>query len=102
MFAVPITACELPCTRTCRLQANRHADALIVASLVGGELWDRARQEYMFANPHPYMRVVHAMLGSDWQGGSLACGGQQPRGGSQCASLNGLACGGPAMPCLLG
>lgn len=25
-------------------QANRHADAMVIASVVGGDLWDKARK----------------------------------------------------------
>ena len=50
---------------TC-LRLNRHADALITASLVGGDTWEKARKEYMYAHPRPYMRVVHAVLSGDW------------------------------------
>lgn len=48
------------------LRHGRHADALITASLVGGETWEKARKEYMYAHPRPYMRVVHSVLSGDW------------------------------------
>ena len=50
------------------VQAGRHADALVVASVAGGEAWDRARKAYMQAHPRPFMRMVHATLSSDWLG----------------------------------
>lgn len=49
------------------LKAGRYADALIAASLVGGDTWDAARLEFMHAQPRPYMRVVHAVLSGDWE-----------------------------------
>lgn len=49
-------------------QANRHADALVIASVVGGEAWDTARKAYMTAHPRPFMRMLHAVLGGEWAG----------------------------------
>lgn len=49
-------------------QANRHADAMVVASVVGGDLWDKARKAYMTAHPRPFMRLLHSVLSGDWQG----------------------------------
>lgn len=48
-------------------KAGRHADALIVASIIGGSAWENARLEYMHANPRPFMRIVHAVLDGDWK-----------------------------------
>ncbi|KAL4435628.1 hypothetical protein ABPG77_002591 [Micractinium sp. CCAP 211/92] len=47
--------------------ASRHADAMVVASVVGGDLWDRARKAYMTAHPRPFMRLLHSVLSGDWQ-----------------------------------
>lgn len=49
------------------LKVERYADALIAASLVGGEIWDKAREKYMQAHPRPFMRVVHAALSGNWK-----------------------------------
>jgi protein transport protein SEC31 len=49
------------------LRLRRYADALVAASLVGGETWDKARKEFMYAHPRPFMRVVHAVLSGDWE-----------------------------------
>jgi len=49
------------------VRLGRYADALVAASLVGGETWDQARKEFMHAHPRPYMRVVHAVLSGDWE-----------------------------------
>ncbi|PSC76171.1 transport SEC31-like protein B isoform B [Micractinium conductrix] len=48
------------------LDAKRHADALVVASVAGGDLWEKARKAYMTAHPRPFMRVLHAVLSGDW------------------------------------
>ncbi|KAL4425258.1 hypothetical protein ABPG75_009274 [Micractinium tetrahymenae] len=48
------------------LAANRHADAMVLASVVGGELWDTARKAYMTAHPRPFMRLLHSVLSGDW------------------------------------
>ncbi|PRW34057.1 transport SEC31-like protein B isoform A [Chlorella sorokiniana] len=48
------------------IEANRHADAMIIASVVGGELWDKARKAYMVAHPRPFMRMLHSVLSGDW------------------------------------
>jgi protein transport protein SEC31 len=49
------------------VRLGRYADALVAASLVGGDTWDQARKEFMHAHPRPYMRVVHAVLSGDWE-----------------------------------
>ncbi|KAK9829183.1 hypothetical protein WJX72_004364 [[Myrmecia] bisecta] len=48
------------------LQADRMADALIIGSLGGGELWTKAQKEYMRRAPRPYMKVVHAIMENDF------------------------------------
>jgi hypothetical protein len=63
-FAFLALACQPP-----GMQVGRHADALLIASLVGGEVWERARSEFMRSQPRPYMRVVQAVVTSDWKGG---------------------------------
>lgn len=70
------TCCKSHGSRCCALrhptcpvplpQHKRHADALVIASVVGGELWDRARKAYMTAHPRPFMRMLHAVLSGDW------------------------------------
>ena len=41
---------------------------MMIASVVGGELWDKARKAYMTAHPRPFMRMLHAVLSGDWAG----------------------------------
>lgn len=47
--------------------AGRYADAMLIASLIGGEPWNAARRQFMQALPRPFMRVVHAILSGDWR-----------------------------------
>jgi hypothetical protein len=49
------------------------ADALLVGSVGGGELWARAQREYMRRQPRPYMKLVAAVMDRDLAGarGSL-------------------------------
>jgi hypothetical protein len=54
-------------------QAKRHADALVIASAVGGDAFDRARRAYMLAHPRPFMRLLHAVLGGEWTGALAGC-----------------------------
>jgi hypothetical protein len=56
------------CFAYCSLQAKRHADAMVIASVAGGELWDKARKAYMTAHPRPFMRMLHSVLSGDWTG----------------------------------
>ena len=76
------------------VQAGRHADALLTASCVGGELWERARGAYMAAHPRPFMRVLHASLGGDWAGGGrggvLRRGGRGVGGGASAVSIRAI------------
>lgn len=48
------------------LQANRMADALLIADLAGREELSRVQQLYMKKQPSPYMRVVKAIQGNDF------------------------------------
>ena len=41
---------------------------MVIASVAGGELWDRARKAYMTAHPRPFMRLLHSVLSGDWAG----------------------------------
>jgi len=50
---------------TC-LGAKRFSDALIIASMIGGDVWEKARKDVMLSQPRPYMRVIHATLDGDW------------------------------------
>ena len=47
-------------------QANRMADALIIADLAGRDELTRVQQLYMKKLPSPYMRVVKAIQGNDF------------------------------------
>ena len=48
------------------MQANRMADALLIADLAGREELSRVQQLYMKKQPSPYMRVVKAIQGNDF------------------------------------
>ena len=48
------------------LQANRMADALLIADLAGRDELMRVQQTYMKKQPSPYMRVVKAIQGNDF------------------------------------
>ena len=48
------------------LQANRMADALLIADLAGRDELMRVQQMYMKKQPSPYMRVVKAIQGNDF------------------------------------
>lgn len=50
------------------VQVGRMADALLIASIAGDELWRKALATYMRRQPRPYMRVVQAVLDSDLKG----------------------------------
>ena len=49
-------------------QAERMADALLIGSVGGGELWARAQREYMRRQPRPYMKLVAAVMERDLAG----------------------------------
>ncbi len=51
-----------------RAQADRMADALVIASIGGGGLWARAQKEYMRRAPRPYMKIVTAIMDRDLAG----------------------------------
>lgn len=44
------------------------ADALLIASVGGGDLWSRAQREYMRRSPRPYMKIVSAIMDHDLAG----------------------------------
>ena len=48
------------------LQAQRMADALLIADLAGRDELTRVQQLYMKKQPSPYMRVVKAIQGNDF------------------------------------
>ncbi|EIE18851.1 hypothetical protein COCSUDRAFT_49081 [Coccomyxa subellipsoidea C-169] len=50
------------------LQADRMADALLIASIGGGDLWARAQKEYIRRAPRPYMKIVSAIMDHDLAG----------------------------------
>lgn len=50
------------------VQAGRMADALLIASLGGQELWAKAQAAFMLKAPRPYMKIVAAVLKSDMPG----------------------------------
>ena len=46
--------------------AGRHADALVLASVGGAELWEETRAAHIAANAQkPYMRVAKAVVSDD-------------------------------------
>ena len=48
------------------IAAGRHADALVLASVGGAELWEEARSRHIAANiGRPYMRVASAVVSED-------------------------------------
>ena len=48
------------------MQANRMADALLIADLAGRDDLTRVQQLYMKKQPSPYMRVVKAIQRNDF------------------------------------
>ncbi len=56
------------------LQANRMADALLIADLAGRDELMRVQQMYMKKQPSPYMRVVKAIQGNDFVSESILSG----------------------------
>lgn len=46
------------------------ADALLIASIGGGDLWSRAQKEYIRRAPRPYMKIVSAIMDHDLSGES--------------------------------
>ncbi len=57
--------------RHAHAQADRMADALLIASIGGGDLWARAQKEYIRRAPRPYMKIVSAIMDHDLAGGQL-------------------------------
>ena len=49
------------------LKVGRFADALVIASLTGGDVWNKACKAFMKAEPRPYMKLVRAAVEGDWQ-----------------------------------
>jgi len=45
------------------------ADALIIASVGGSYLFEKAQKEYMRRAPRPYMKIVSAIMSHDLTGG---------------------------------
>ncbi|GER45356.1 transport protein SEC31 [Striga asiatica] len=45
--------------------ANRLADALVIAHVGGGSLWDNTRDHYLKTCSSPYLKVVSAMVNND-------------------------------------
>ena len=46
------------------------ADALVIASVRGGQLFEKAQKEYMRRAPRPYMKIVSAVMSHDLTGAS--------------------------------
>mmetsp|Transcript_24380 Transcript_24380/g.43410 ORF Transcript_24380/g.43410 Transcript_24380/m.43410 type:complete len:1160 (-) Transcript_24380:43-3522(-) len=49
------------------LKHGRMADALVLASIGGVELWKATQKEYMHRTPKPYMKVVEAVMDNNLQ-----------------------------------
>ncbi|KAL6495733.1 Protein transport protein Sec31B [Orobanche gracilis] len=47
------------------ISANRLADALVIAHVGGGSLWDNTRDQYLKTSSSPYLKVVSAMVNND-------------------------------------
>ena len=47
------------------------ADALVIASVGGTYLFERAQKEYMRRAPRPYMKIVSAIMSRNLSGGPL-------------------------------
>ena len=45
------------------------ADALVIASVAGGVLFEKAQKEYMRRAPRPYMKIINAIMSHDLTGG---------------------------------
>ena len=45
------------------------ADALVIASVGGSYLFEKAQKEYMRRAPRPYMKIVSAIMSHDLTGG---------------------------------
>ena len=44
------------------------ADALVIASVAGGVLFEKAQKEYMRRAPRPYMKIINAIMSHDLTG----------------------------------
>ncbi len=55
-------------TGGCHAQAERMADALVIASVGGTYLFEKAQKEYMRRAPRPYMKIVSAIMSRDLAG----------------------------------
>ncbi|KAL3621740.1 hypothetical protein CASFOL_034400 [Castilleja foliolosa] len=47
------------------LSSNRLADALVIAHVGGGSLWNNTRDQYLKTSSSPYLKVVSAMVNND-------------------------------------
>ncbi|KAL3622566.1 hypothetical protein CASFOL_033977 [Castilleja foliolosa] len=47
------------------ISANRLADALVIAHVGGGSLWNNTRDQYLKTSSSPYLKVVSAMVNND-------------------------------------
>ncbi|XP_073128380.1 protein transport protein SEC31 homolog B isoform X2 [Henckelia pumila] len=47
------------------ISANRLADALVIAHVGGGSLWERTRDQFLKTSHSPYLKVVSAMVNND-------------------------------------
>ncbi|KAI3448846.1 hypothetical protein Pfo_005511 [Paulownia fortunei] len=47
------------------ISANRLADALVIAHVGGGSLWERTRDEYLKTSRSSYLKIVSAMVNND-------------------------------------
>lgn len=56
------------CVWVCHVQAERMADALVIASVGGSYLFEKAQKEYMRRAPRPYMKIVSAIMSHDLTG----------------------------------
>ena len=63
------------------LQAGRLADALLLASMGGPDLWNRAQTAFMHRAPRPYMKVLGAVQKADMLGALRAL---TPQGSAHC------------------
>ena len=51
------------------------ADALVIASVAGGVLFEKAQKEYMRRAPRPYMKIINAIMSHDLTGDHHSFGG---------------------------
>lgn len=75
------------------MQANRMADALLIADLAGRDDLTRVQQLYMKRQPSPYMRVVKAIQGNDFVSKYLGQHASWPQTSVDCPYLQFLHLG---------